>query len=1000
MAYQGNQQYGYGGQYGQSTYGQPNNQGSAPPGGYQQNSGHVPQDQAGQPPTGDGTAGLNTQMAGMGLGPDGHATARGAKKKGRHAYHEINNPEHAAFPPQGQYGGQIGPGHPPQGDNAHAGQAWSQNPSMAGPQYQAQAASGMPSPGFPQPRHPSHPDPRNTAQPQGAPASSSQGRVDPEQIPSVPSSRDAPAEFYLQNVYPTMEQHLPPPASVPFVAVDQGNASPKFARLTLNSVPTSSETLNSTSIPLGLVLQPLARKADGEQEVPVIQYGDEGPPRCRRCRTYMNPFMIFRQGGNKFVCNMCTFPNDVATEYYAPTDPSGSRVDRMQRPELSLGTVEFAAPREYWTKEPVPQRWLFMIDVSMEAVSKGFLEAYCQGILRALYEDSTENEQKDGEDQATPSTPKIAPGSQVGFMTFDREIHFYNVSPGLEKAQMVVMPDIEEPFAPIGEGLYVEPMASKDVITSLLNSLPHMFMKVKNPEPALLPALRAGLDALKSTGGRLACSLASLPTWGPGRLFLRERPEMRDTDDEKALFGTKHPGFIKVAKDMTEHGVGIDFFLAAPQGGYLDVATVGYMSEKTGGEIFYYPNFHFTRDQLKLRKEVTHTLRRTSGFQALLKVRCSNGLQVSNYFGNFTQHTFGADLEFGVIDEDKSFGALFTYDGKLDPSLDAHFQAALLYTTATGERRIRCSNVVASVTDTAMNSLKLVDQDALVSLMAKQAAAQIPERPLKDIRNRLTEKTIDILAAYRRNYSGSHPPGQLVLPDGLKEFAIYSLCLLKSRALQAGTVPTDRRVFDMYSIKSMGPGELSLYLYPRVYALHSLTAEDGFPLDNGHLRMPSSIRASYSRVEEGGAYLVDCGHVILLWLHAQVSPNLLEDLFGPGLNSLQSLDPLMSELPVLETHLNAQVRNILQYLEDNRGSKGLALQLARQGMDGSEFEFARLLVEDKNGEAQNYVDWLVYVHRHIQLEGQRQKSSGASNGGDGDAAGMLASVSNLASSYF
>ena len=81
-------------------------------------------------------------------------------------------------------------------------------------------------------------------------ASSQQGRVDPEQIPSVPKSRDVPAEYYLERVYPTMEHHLPPPALVPFVAFDQGNSSPKYARLTLNNIPTTAEALASTSLPL------------------------------------------------------------------------------------------------------------------------------------------------------------------------------------------------------------------------------------------------------------------------------------------------------------------------------------------------------------------------------------------------------------------------------------------------------------------------------------------------------------------------------------------------------------------------------------------------------------------------------------------------------------------------------------------------------------------------------------------------------------------------------
>ena len=178
--------------------------------------------------------------------------------------------------------------------------------------------------------------------------------------------------------------------------------------------------------------------------------------------------------------------------------------------------------------------------------------------------------------------------------------------------------------------------------------------------------------------------------------------------------------------------------------------------------------------------------------------------------------------------------------------------------------------------------------------------------------------------------------------------------------------------------------ESALYLYPRMYSLHNLRPEDCFAHpETMQLIVPTTLRASYSRVEEGGVYIVDNGQVLLLWLHAQVSPNLLEDLFGEGITSLQMLDPNLSELPLLETHLNAQVRNLHAYLSTTRGSKAATIQLARQGLDGSEFEFARMLVEDRNSEAQSYVDWLVHLHRAIQLElsGQRKKDDGSDNEG-------------------
>ena len=193
--------------------------------------------------------------------------------------------------------------------------------------------------------------------------------------------------------------------------------------------------------------------------------------------------------------------------------------------------------------------------------------------------------------------------------------------------------------------------------------------------------------------------------------------------------------------------------------------------------------------------------------------------------------------------------------------------------------------------------------------------------------------------------------------------------------------------------------EISLYLYPRVYPIHNLSPEDGFPSsETGQLVLPPSMRASYGYVEEGGVYVVDDGQILILWLHAQVSPNLLEDLFGGGVQSLQDLDPFTSSIPVLETHLNAQVRNLLQYLSTIRGSKAVTIHLARQGLDGSEFEFARMLLEDRNNEAQSYVDWLVHIHRHIQLElaGQRKRE----DGGDGSNEGILSNLTGLKAPYW
>ncbi|KAF7550374.1 hypothetical protein G7046_g8036 [Stylonectria norvegica] len=993
-----------------SPYGQQAGYGGAPQyqGGQQAPMGGLPnpnygyaaaQDQGYQggqaPPTPD--ASLAAQLGGMNLG-DGHGTAR-RKKKDRHAHHTVeaagssqafngmpppgtpqtqflNNPSGQLAP---SFGGQYGT---PQG-----------TPQMMDPSQ----FPGSPNPAFSNPGAPVAPA-DGSGNADVAAVSTTGAKLSSDDMPSVPTSRDVIQQYYLKNVYPTFERHVPPPATVSFVAFDQGNSSPKFTRLTLNNIPSTTEALQTTGLSLGLLLQPLAPLQAGEAEIPILDFGPDGPPRCRRCRAYINPFMMFRSGGNKFVCNLCSYPNETTPEYFCATSPQGVRVDRDQRPELHRGTVEFVVPKEYWTKEPVGLRWLFLIDVTQEAYNKGFLEAFCDGILAALYGGENQDEDEDGE-----PTRRIPEGAKVGFVTYDKDIHFYNVNPALDQAQMMIMPDLEDPFVPLSEGLFVDPYESKDVISSLLTRLPDMFSAVKNPEPALLATLNSALAALEKTGGRVVCACSSLPTWGPGRLFMRDDGNHPGGEIDKKLYTTEHPAWKKVAEKMAASGVGADFFLAAPSGGYLDIATIGHVAATTGGETFYYPNFIGPRDSPRLSLEISHAVTRESGYEALMKVRCSNGLQVSGYHGNFIQHTFGADLEIGVIDADKAMGVSFTYDGKLDAKLDAHFQSALLYTTASGQRRVRCSNVIASVTETSKESgnreqgirecLKFVDQDAVIGMLAKEASTKLATTSanLKDIRNWLSEKAIDVMACYRKHSAQQYPPGQLVMPERLKEFCVYELGLVKCRAFKGGIESSDRRVHELRMLRSMGALELSLYLYPRMIPIHNLQPEEGFAdAETGHLKMPPAVRASFSKIEAGGVYLVDNGQQCLVWFHSQTSPNLISDLFGEGQDSLKILDPYTSSLPVLETLLNAQVRNILEYLKTMRGSKGLTLQLARQGIDGAEFEFARMLVEDRNNEAQSYVDWLVHIHKGVQLElsGQRKK--------EGEESAATSTLSNFA----
>ena len=84
---------------------------------------------------------------------------------------------------------------------------------------------------------------------------------------------------------------------------------------------------------------------------------------------------------------MCTLPNEVPMEYFAGLDQAGRRLDEAQRPELSHGTVDYVAPREYMVsrRRTAARRtkFLFLMDISLGDVPR--LLSSCVPVRIASY---------------------------------------------------------------------------------------------------------------------------------------------------------------------------------------------------------------------------------------------------------------------------------------------------------------------------------------------------------------------------------------------------------------------------------------------------------------------------------------------------------------------------------------------------------------------------------------------------------------------------------------
>lgn len=105
-------------------------------------------------------------------------------------------------------------------------------------------------------------------------------------------------------------------------------------------------------------------------------------------------------------------------------------------------------------------------------------------------------------------------------------------------------------------------------------------------------------------------------------------------------------------------------------------------------QVYYYPGFYIQRDGLKLSADLKRNLTRTTGWEAVMRIRCSRGLRISSFNGSFFIRSSDL-LALPTVDPDKAFAVQIAHEEQVLDGNSAYIQSALLYTASCGERRIR-----------------------------------------------------------------------------------------------------------------------------------------------------------------------------------------------------------------------------------------------------------------------------------------------------------------------
>ncbi|XP_022614538.1 protein transport protein Sec24D [Seriola dumerili] len=783
----------------------------------------------------------------------------------------------------------------------------------------------------------------------GAPAAMAgppQKKLDPDSIPSTTQVIEDDQVQRGGQVFSTnIRGQVPPLVTTDFTAQDQGNASPRFIRCTTYSLPCTADLAKQCQVPLASIIKPFASLPKNETPLYVVNHGETGPIRCNRCKAYMCPYMQFIDGGRRYQCGFCNCVNEVPVFYFQHLDHMGRRVDFYERPELSLGSYEFAATMDYCknNKPPNPPAYIFMIDVSYNNIKSGLVKLICDELKTLL-------EKLPREEGVESSVIK------VGFVTYNKILHFYNVKSALAQPQMMVVSDTAEMFVPLLDGFLVNYHDSRAVIYNLLDQIPDMFADTNESETVFAPVIQAGVEAFKAAecSGKLFIFHSSMPTAeAPGKLKNRDDKKLVNTEKEKTLFQPQKGVYEQLSKDCVAQGCCVDLFLFPSQ--YIDMATMADVPSHTGGSVYKYNNFqvetdgeHFLRD---LRKDVQKSI----GFDAIMRVRTSTGFRATDFFGAIHMNNT-TDIEMAAVDCDKAVTVEFKHDDTLNEESGALMQCALLYTTINGQRRLRIHNLSLNCSSQLSELYKSCETDSLINFFAKTAYRAILNQPLKNVREILVNQTAHMLACYRKNCASPSAASQLILPDAMKVFPVYMNSLMKTAPLVGSTeLSTDDRAHQRLSVMAMGVEDTQLLLYPRLIPLHNMDVSSEV--------LPAPVRCSEERLADSGMFLLENGHSMFLWLGQATPPDLIQSIFN--MPSLAHLQGHMSVLPELDSPMSKKIRSIISGLLEKRPNS-MKLLIMKQ-RDKPEMMFRQFLVEDKglHGGA-SYMDFLCYVHREIR----------------------------------
>ena len=739
------------------------------------------------------------------------------------------------------------------------------------------------------------------------------------------------------------------------------NCSSEYISTSTNIFPSNIETLNKLSLPISISLCPMKNTG---MEIPFINYDNKNIPRCpnRNCRAYLNPFVKFIDGGEKWICNICGQINNTEDYYFCDVDKNGKRTDINEKPELCCGSYEFFANKSYWKKgkNPTEAMFFFIFETSNGAIDNGFFNACVESVKDVVSNESFYN----------------GNNIKISIITYNLGVDFYSYNEKYSQPQMLTVND-EEMFLPTSkDNLIFSVQKDKDKILQILDLIQNTFNKnnqniINNNCKDSIHIFSSIVGAYligKNLGGQIILFSSSnilntLPNMNGGY-------DKNMTKEQLAYSALDKKKLRNIGINLTNENIGCNIFASADS--QINTFTLNQICEYTNGHLYFFKKFNMDLHYKNIFNQIRRVLTRPIAWEGVNRTRFSLGYRISSYSTPILI-TNGDLFVFPTTDSDQNY--LFsvspppskTEDGegsekKNDFNQDfskkenyVYIQSALLYSYGDGTRRIRVHNLCLPITTNIKYIYNEVNSEILATHYLKDTIDKLYKT--KNISNAIISTDTQFKHFIDKVMSSQYKMNKELLPN-LEYLPLYMIGMFKHRIFCKEEIEKNYDIdisnFLRISLQKLSSQEILSFIVPSIYSLHELENDKNigtYNSETGEFNMPNMISSNKSSMEDNGLYLIDNGYLLIIYVKHGVSAYIIKNLLG--VDDLRSLNFVINEDNIFgeknSNEFNDRIKNILDYI---RGGKSLFQNLivVFEGAGGERI-INESLIED------NYCPW-------------------------------------------